>query len=149
MAEPIQNLGLGGLNTDIPPMLVPMNTFTDCLNVRFDNNSAQTITGEALGRTVAIAPDFGVHWRRPDVSYNIFLKNGYATRVDAAGNQSVMLASASSVYNNSKWQSTLFNGGYAIVINNGTSTPLYCLYNDPVAGSTFQPLPNWNYISLL
>lgn len=143
----VKDLGVGGLNTDTPAMLVPMNTFTDCLNVRFDDNAVQTITGEALGRSIAITPDFGVHWRRPDQSYNIFIKNGYATRVDASGNPSSMLASTDPVYNNSNWHSTLFNGGFAVVINNGTSTPLYCLYGSDVAGSTFQPLPNWNYLA--
>jgi hypothetical protein len=147
MAEQIKELGAGGLNTDLPAMLVPMNAFTDLLNVRFDDNAVQTITGEALGRTVAITPDFGVHWRRPDQGYNVFLKNGYAVRVDAAGNSSSMLSSNDSLYNNSNWQSTLFNGGFSIIINNGTSTPLYCLFGSTTAGTTFQPLPGWNYLS--
>jgi len=146
MAEQIKDLGQGGLNTDLPAMLVPMNTFTDCLNVRFNNNAVETITGEALGRTVSIAPNFGIHWKRPDQGYNIFIKDGNAVRVDAAGNSSAMLASSETKYLNSDWQSTLFNGGFSIVINNGKSTPLYCLYGDPVAGTTFQPLPGWNYI---
>jgi len=148
MAEQIQNLGQGGLNTDLPAMLVPMNTFTDCLNVRFNNNAVQTITGEALGRSSFIAPpNFGVHWRRPDQGYNIFIKDGNAVKIDAAGNSSSMLASSDSQYANSRWQSTLFNGGFSVVINNGKSTPLYCLYGDSVAGNSFQPLPGWNYVS--
>jgi len=145
MAEPIKDLGQGGLNTDLPPLLVPMNTFTDCLNVRFNNNAAETITGEALGRTVSVAPDFGIHWKRPDQGYNIFIRNGNAVRVDAACSASVMLNSADAQYSSSDWQATLFNGGFSVVINNGKSTPLYCLYGDPVAGTTFQPLPGWNY----
>jgi len=147
MAEQVANLGQGGLNTDLPAMLVPMNTFTDCLNVRFNNNAVETITGEALGRTVTVAPNFGVHWKRPDQGYNIFIRDGNAVRVDSAGNSSVMLNSADAQYTNSDWQSTLFNGGFSIIINNGKSTPLYCLYGDPVAGTTFQPIPGWNYIS--
>jgi len=145
MAEQIKGLGEGGLNTDTPPMLVPPNTFTDVLNVRFYSNAVQTITGETTGRVLSIVPDFGVHWRRPDQGYNIFGKNGNFVKVDSAGNQSSMLASSDTIYANSDWQSTLFNGGYAIVINNGTSTPLYCLYGSSTAGSTFQPLPGWNY----
>jgi hypothetical protein len=147
MAEQIKELGAGGLNTDLPAMLVSMNTFTDVLNVRFDDNAVQTITGEALSRVVSIIPDFGIHWRRPDQGYNIFIKNGYAVRVDAAGNSSAMLSSNDSVYNNSNWQSAAFNGGFAIVINNGASTPHYCLYGSTTAGTTFQPLPGWNYLT--
>jgi hypothetical protein len=151
MADQIKDMGQGGLCTDLPPMLVPMNTFTDVNNVRFDDNSVQVITGEALYRTVSIAPDFGVHWRRPDQSYNIFAKNGIIVRVDAAGNTSgyptgtPMLSSSDAKYSNSDWHSTLFNGGYAVVMNNGKSTPLYCLYNGGTADTQFVELPGWNY----
>jgi hypothetical protein len=147
MAEPISGLGKGGLNMDLPPMIVPPNTFTDGYNIRFDDESVQTITGETTYKVVSIAPDFGIHWRRPDQGYNIFAKNGNIVRIDAAGNSSSMFSSTATEYNNSDWQGTLFNGGYAIVLNNGTSTPLYCLYGSSTAGSSFQPLPNWNYIS--
>jgi hypothetical protein len=147
MAQPIQDLGKGGLNTDVPPMVLPPNVFTDCLNVRFDDESVQTITGETTSRVVPIAPNYGIHWRRPDQGYNIFAKNGTIVRVDSAGNQSTMFNSASSIYNDSDWQGTLFNGGYAIVLNNGKSTPLYCLFGSPSADTAFLELPGWNYIS--
>ena len=147
MAEQIKELGKGGWNSDIPSMIVPMNTFTDVLNVRFDDEAVQTTTGETTYRVVSTSPDYGIHWRRPDQGYNIFAKNGNIKRVDAAGNISDMLVSSDPVYANSDWQGTLFNGGYAIVINNGTSTPLYCLYGSSTAGSSFQPLPGWNYVS--
>jgi len=149
MATPIENLGKGGLNTDIPPMIVPINTFTDVLNVRFDDESVSTITGESLYKNLSIAADYGIHWRRPDQGYNIFAKDGNIVRIDAAGNSSSMLSSGSALYTDSDWQGTLFNGGYAIVINNGKSTPLYCLYGDINAGSAFLPLPNWNYLGNL
>lgn len=141
----VNQLGIGGMNKDVSPMLLPPNVFTDVLNVRFRNESVETITGEIFGRTLPVAANFGIHWRRPDQGYNIFALNGYIYRVDSAGNISNMLSSNDSVYNNSDWQATPFNGGFAIVINNGKSTPLYCLYGSPVAQNTFQPLPNWNY----
>jgi len=147
MATPITDLGKGGLNTDLSPLIVPPNVFSDVLNVRFDDNAVQTITGEGAYRTVAITPDYGIHWKRPDQGYNIFAKNGAIVRVDAAGNSSNMFSSADVVYNNSDWQGTLFNGGFAVVVNNGQTTPLYCLYGSPSAGSTFQPLPGWNYLA--
>jgi len=147
MADQIKELGRGGLNTDIPAMLIPMNTFNDVLNVRFDNEAIETITGETTYKALSIAANYGIHWQRPDQAYNIFVRDGNAVRVDSAGNESVMLSSVNSQYSNSDWQGTTFNGGFAVIINNGKSTPLYCLYNDINAGSTFQPLPNWNYIS--
>jgi len=146
MAEQIKDLGKGGLNTDLAPVIVPMNTFTDVMNVRFDDDSVQTITGETTSRVVAIGPDYGIHWRRPDQGYNIFAKNGNIVRVDSAGSASSMFTSGDALYNNSDWQGTTFNGGFAIILNNGMTTPLYCLYGSATAGSSFQPLPGWNYI---
>lgn len=146
MATPIAELGKGGLNTDLSPLIVPPNVFSDALNVRFDDNAVQTTTGETAYRTVSIAPDFGIHWKRPDQGYNIFAKNGNIVRVDAAGNTSSMFSSGDVTYTNSDWQGTRFNGGFSIILNNGTTTPLYCLYNSPSAGSSFQPLPGWNYV---
>jgi len=142
----VNNLGNGGLNLDTPEMLLPPNVFSDGLNIRFRNDAVETITGEAINRVLPITPTFGIHWRRPDQGYNIFGYNGYFYRVDSAGNYSSMLSSSSAVYDNSDWQATTFNGGFAIIINNGKSTPLYCLYGDPNAGTSFQELPNWNYI---
>jgi len=145
MAEQVKDLGQGGLNLDVPQMTIPLNVFTDGLNVRFDDNAVQAITGETTNRVVAIAPNYGIHWRRPDQGYNIFAKDGDIVRVDAAGSTSSMFSSVASEYTNSDWQGTTFNGGFAIILNNGKSTPMYCLYNDPAAGTSFQPLPGWNY----
>jgi len=141
----INNLGSGGLNFDTPNMLLPPNTFSEGINIRFRNNAVETITGEVFGATLPIAANFGIHWRRPDQGYNVFARDGYFVRVDAAGNTGSMLSSTDTKYSNSDWQATPFNGGYAIVFNNGKSTPLYCLYGDNVAQNTLQPLPNWNY----
>jgi len=143
----VNQLGSGGLNKDTSPLLLPPNTFTDVLNVRFRNESVETITGEVFGKTLPVAANFGIHWRRPDQGYNIFAQNGYIYRVDAAGNISNMFTSTDSVYNNSDWQATPFNGGFAVIMNNGQTTPLYCLYGSATAQNTFQPLPNWNYLS--
>jgi hypothetical protein len=143
----VDKLGSGGINIDTPPMLLPPNVFSEGINVRFRNNCVEAITGEVLGRTLPMAANFGVHWRRPDQGYNIFGRDGQFIRVDSAGNQAYMLNSGDSSYTNSKWQSTYFNGGFAIIFNNGKSTPIYCLYGDVNAQSTLQPLPNWNYIA--
>lgn len=142
--QTISDLATGGINKDTPATILPMNTFSDGLNVRFDDGAVSCTTGESLFRTLPISPTYGIHWRRPDQSYSIVAQGGVAYRIDAAGGSSIMLNNAA--YNGGRWQGTLFNGGYAVIINNGLTTPLYCLYNDPSAGSSFQPLPNWNYL---
>jgi hypothetical protein len=145
----ITGLGKGGIIKDIPPVLLPEYAFTDGRNIRFDNESVEAITGEVIYKTLTtLQPDYGVHWERPDQGYNIFIKNGSMIRVDSAGNESsYILNSAEAKYSNSTWHTTEFNGGYAIVFNNGKSTPLYLLYGSASAGLNPQEIPNWNYYS--
>jgi hypothetical protein len=144
--QQIKDLGTAGVIRDMPPVSLAPNVFTNVNNVRFDNSSIETITGEIIySPSITIAPDFGIHWRRPDQGYNIFAKNGNIVRVDAGGSTSAMLTSSESKYNSSKWDACTFNGGYAIIMNNGKSTPLFCLYGSSTAGSSFIELPGWNY----
>jgi hypothetical protein len=142
---PIKNLGKGGLVKDMSPILLPQNVFTDARNVRFHNGSVETILGESLFTEADNTPDVGIHWRRPDASFTITGKNGYINRISNTGAETPMLASAA--YVGSKWQTDHFGAGYAVIFNNGTNTPLYALYNDPVANFTLQPFPGWNYVS--
>jgi len=146
MAQPITELGDGGINLDSPPFILPPNVFSDALNVRFDDDSVSTTTGEIASRVVSIAPTYGIHWRRPDQGYNIFAnESGVIHRYTASGTSSVMYTGAGP-YVGGRWQGTLFNGGFAVVLNNGQSTPLYCLYGDPSADTVFIALPGWNYV---
>lgn len=144
----VLNLGQGGMVKDVPPLILPENIFSEASNVRFNNDSISTIKGEAVHHNATtILPRYGIHWRRPDQGYDIFLQDDRAVRVDAAGNESSVMNLANPAFANSKWDCITFNGGYAIVINNGTSTPKYMLFGDPVAGVSFQDLPGWNYRS--
>ena len=144
--QTVNQLGLGGIIKDLPPVTLATNVFTDGNNIRFDNNSVETIKGETIYSTpLPMNANFGIHWRRPDQGYNIFAKDGRIIRVDSNGNFSNMLLSYDSQYTNSTWDGCKFNGGYAIVLNNGNSTPLYCLFGSSSASNSFQELPNWNY----
>jgi len=148
-AKPIQQLGAGGVVKDTPSVQLGENMFTEIRNMRCVDNGVESMKGEVVRRTVTNnLPEYGIHWRRPDQGYDIYLQDGKAVRVDAGGSEAFMLNSASADYTDSVWQTEFFNGGYAVIINNGKSTPLYALYGDPVAGSTFQPFPNWNHSGL-
>lgn len=140
---PIKNLGQGGLNKDATPIILPENVFTDAKNVRFRNGSVETIPGESTFRSVTNSAEVGIHWQRPDAGYTIVGKDGYINRISSNGTETAMLASAS--YTGSKWQVDRFGAGYAIFFNNGSTTPLYALYQDPLADLTLQPFPGWNY----
>lgn len=142
---PVKGLGKGGLNKDTSPVNLPENVFTDALNVRFRNSSVETILGESIAFSMAtLTADAGIHWPRPDTRYNVFAKGGQITRKNAAGTETSMMTN--SAYNGSRWQTDHFGGGYAIIFNNGTGTPLYALYASATADATMQPFPGWNYI---
>jgi hypothetical protein len=140
---PIKNLGQGGMSKDASAILLPPNVFTDARNVRFRNGSVETILGESTFFEASNTPDVGMHWRRPDAGYTILAHDGYINRVSATGVETAMLASAS--YTGSVWQTDQFGAGYAILFNDGANTPLYALYQDPLADLTLQPFPGWNY----
>lgn len=143
---PVKDLGKGGVVKDTAPALLPENVMTDALNVRFRNGSIDKILGESSLFTVAgCSPEYGIHWRRPDESYNVLIKDGLAVAKDSAGAETSMLSSVDSIFTDSKWQMDVFGGGYAVFINNGRTTPKYALYADPTADLSFQDFPGWNY----
>jgi len=54
---------------------------------------------------------------------------------------------ADSPYSVRQWQTTTFNGGYAIVINDGQRIPKYVDYTSSVLAINFTDIPGWNYTS--
>jgi hypothetical protein len=48
-------------------------------------------------------------------------------------------------YSQRKWQSTTFNGGYAIVINDGERTPKFADHTVAANAFAFTDIPGWNY----
>jgi hypothetical protein len=139
---PIPEFGKEGLVKDVEPILLPLSAFSDAYNVRIRNGSVGTILGEASFKTVGIAPDFGVHWSRPDGAKSVFIKGAQAVSVGPTGTLATLSTSLPQGF---PWQIDKFGGGYALILNNGWSTPKYILVGDPVAGTTFQDFPGWNY----
>lgn len=56
-------------------------------------------------------------------------------------------AVTNSPYSERQWQTTSFNGGYAIVINDGQRTPKYVDYTASILSISFTDIPGWNYTS--
>jgi len=135
MNEIIQfdNLAQLGILKDIPDLTLPQNGYSDAVNVRFQNNSIKKIKGEVdLG-------DFGngtneiifvAYWANPNLTPN----NGYYVYVYTDSvNDYVCLRSVTGTQVNvlyseptgGKWQSTNFQGGYILILNNGINIPRY------------------------
>lgn len=76
--------------------------------------------------------------------------NTYSTAriVESKGISSVSgNADLTTQYSERNWQSTTFNGGYAIVINDGQRTPKYADQNTDPSNFSFTDIPGWNYTS--
>ena len=80
------------------------------------------------------------------VSNNIINTYSTARVVESQGVSSATgTADTSTQYSERKWQSTTFNGGYAIVINDGQRTPKYADYTSDPNNFLFTDIPGWNY----
>ncbi len=142
---PIESLAEGGINWDVPAAQLPPNVFTDALNVRFRNKAIYSTLGESLYATVAsLTPEYGIHWPRPVSPCDIFAKDAKICKRLADGTES-LLYNPGSGHANATWMFDLFGGGYAVIANDGNSTPKYALYNDTLADNAFIDFPGWNY----
>lgn len=142
---PINELANGGLNWDVTPAQLPPNVFTDALNVRFRNRAIETILGEALYANVSnLTPKFGIHWPRPSDPGDVFAKDAKIYKRTADGAETVLFNPGAG-YADSHWHFDLFGGGYAVIANDGQSTPKYALFGHPVTDSLMDDFPGWNY----
>jgi hypothetical protein len=156
---PITGLNAVGLVKDTPAIALPTNAFSDVLNVRFNNGCVEKIPGEAklfssftgdaiIGSLIHIA-----WWANP----NLTPTNGYYVVV-ATDNTTdrVYIVRASDgntkdleldVPTGGNWQHTVYQGGYAIIINNGLSRPWYILDSTGNTNMTLLDafeLPGWD-----
>lgn len=157
MSEVIQfdNLAQVGILKDIPDLTLPQNGFSDALNVRFRNNAIHKLEGEVdLGEFGNGSNDiiFVTYWASPNLTPN----DGYYVYVYTDGvNDYVALRSVTGVVVNQlysettggTWQSTVFQGGHILILNNGKDVPKYLQdedgNTDPQEISAFD-LVGWN-----
>ena len=156
---PITGLNAVGLVKDTPAIALPTNAFSDVLNVRFNNGCVEKIPGEAklfssftgdaiVGSLIHIA-----WWANP----NLTPTNGYYVVV-ATDNTTdrVYIVRASDgntkdleidVPTGGNWQHTVYQGGYAIIINTGLARPWYILDSTGNTNMTLLDafeLPGWD-----
>ena len=156
---PITGLNAVGLVKDTPAIALPTNAFSDVLNVRFNNGCVEKIPGEAklfssfTGDTIVGSLIHIAWWANP----NLTPTNGYYVVV-ATDNTTdrVYIVRASDgntkdleidVPTGGNWQHTVYQGGYAIIINNGLARPWYILDatgNTNIALLDAFELPGWD-----
>ena len=152
---PITDLAKAGVIMDLPSVSLPPNVFSDCRNVRFRDGAIRKMEGEQeilfnVGPRDLV---FIAYWPEPslapDNGYMVIVGRDNTTNLDtihifeAASRRSVYVSNSIPVETTSQWQHTLFGGGSVLVMNNGTSVPMY-LRGTPSAANPFYELPGWD-----
>ena len=134
----IEEIHKYGFIADSPSIALPSGEFSDVLNVRFDNGAIRKVKGYVeLFDTLNLTNIKKIHyWPNPnkaiwivinregsigseeDHIYAVYLdSNNVVTATDISQNTSTGYTTSE------KWQVTLFNGGYSIILNPGNGTP--------------------------
>ena len=171
---PVTGLSETGLIADLPPVILPINSFTDCNNVRFRHGAVSKVNGMAdimpyirLGSRDILK--YVAWWPNPNLArfnmgyYMLIVEQDardqvYVIKVDELGDveNPVYLTTDNTLIFRSpttngfepggNWQHTFFQGGFALIINNGLTTPhfiLDTLDNTSLVG-LFAPLEGWD-----
>lgn len=178
---PITSLDEYGLIYDRPAPSLPTNAFSDGLNVRFRDGTIRKMQGElnifphlfddATNLIGGIPANYDgssikyiAFWANPNVTafnsgYYLLITEenrsgviydvAYLLSVD--GSQKIEKGLFTPV-TEGRWQHTLFQGGFALIINNGIDKPHYILdvdgNTDITAVPNFLELPGWDSYNL-
>lgn len=162
---PVTGLHTVGMIQDSPAVSLPPNAFTNVVNMRLKGGAARKISGEYDLLPISYSttdPDifdvdgeyvYGTWWANPNIGPDdgYFVVARTESQVDKL--YAIKASDGSSQFlgvevpSGGKWQSTVFQGGYAIVLNNGISKPVYVLDNtgntDINALEAYE-LPGWD-----
>ena len=155
---PLEGIDKTGFIADTPATNLPPGAWSDVQNVRFDDGAVRKMKGHlAIFLDASELTDIRhiVYWENPnqtqyvvinreevddveiDRSYTIVLNVNGTTTLIPRGDFSV----------SEGWQSTQFNGGFSIVINNGIDAPQHITATtgvDLLDDVDFAKLPGWD-----
>lgn len=168
---PVNQLDQVGLILDSPPVSLPPQAFSDARNVRFRDGAVRKMEGEVNLFPDIISPEyFGglatndsdqikyvAWWANPNLAdnqqgYYLVIVEDNVIDSDVAylvkpGGTQLVEKGRFSVAPGNQWQHTFFQGGFALIVNNGVDAPRYILdidgNEDEVAVPNFLPLPGW------
>lgn len=147
---PVENIGMMGVNTDVPAWQLPPNVWSDSNNVRFSDLSVKKSQGlskvfDGLGTTTPIYLETyqsgdkgsGIWWIAFG-THEIKLWDGYNWLDLTPSSKPTDMP----VYSKGQWQTTKL--GSLVFATNGIDPPYYW---DGKTSNKFMPLPNWTYQS--
>ncbi len=135
----IPALGQYGLIADQPAQELPINAWTDCLNVRFRGGSVERVAGHRqVFDAPTVEPLFVISYQIQGTRYwvhcgedAIFADDG-STRTDITGTAPTGTAA-------DRWTGAVLNG--VLLLNNGVDSPQYWAGD---TASNCAALPGWN-----
>jgi len=144
---------------DTPSITLPPAAFSDALNVRFRDGCLNKISGEVdllptlTGDSITGTYLHVAWWNNPNVTptdgyFVIATTDGiydrlYLIRATDGNTQDLGVE----VPSGGQWQSTVYQGGYSLIINNGIARPFYILDtvgNTDMSTLTAYELPGWD-----
>ena len=138
---PIRDTGKYGLNKDVSPVLLPPNGWSDGRNVRFDNGSVSKIAGHQSIMSMDTQALDLIYWPRPVDPVYVYADATTVSTIGPTNTITEINNDANANYDSDgSWHSSLFNGGYTVVLNNGENVPQYISYLD---SDTLRDLPAW------
>ena len=148
---PITDLAAIGLVQDTPSASLPPNAFSNCQNVRFKDGAIRKFPSEAaisLPGTALSNVVYFAYWPAPqgdkyvvvqqvgtNATIRLFNVGTTITETTLTGTNPITGVAAGY-----KWQHTLFNGGFHIILNNGVTAPVF-LQED---STSVTKLPGWD-----
>ena len=144
---PVTDIASAGVIMDTPSVSLPPNVFSDVSNMRFHDGAAMKMTGETVFTNTVTSADHVAFWPGPgSTGDKIVVIAGTSLTVRTTLDPDTPIFTINGVTSSTKWQHTLFNGGFHIVFNNGVDTPIFIADTNltgAMPASDFQ-LPNWN-----
>ena len=143
---PITELASVGLVMDTPSTILPPNAFSDVSNVRFHDGAITKFPAESQGIpnvSTFSGVVYAALWPAPSGDrYVVVSDDETNVTITVYSSVGTVIFSNSTLTSadNSQWQHTIFNGGFHIIINDGTRTPVYL--EDGV--NMVRPLPGWD-----
>ncbi len=137
----VENLGRFGMVKDRPPHTLPLEAWSDCMNVRFYEDSAQKILGHSVAWTPAVDAIYLLPLTYEGARFWIYCGLTAVYAVDSAGTHA-NITRASGAYNatfQQGWTGGVFNG--KVILNNGVDAPQ--MWSTPSLGTQLTELTGW------